>query len=254
LFGHKKGAFTGADKEHRGIFSEAGEGTIFLDEVTTIPLSLQAKLLRVIQEREFSPLGSNQVITLSAQLLSASSTSLQQATSDGDFRLDLYYRLAVIKLAIPPLNERGNDILLLADHFLGKFQREYQKAFDGFSSSCKAFMLAYPWQGNVRQLENVIHQIVIVHSGGEVETEMVREAIGEEPNVDDREQNSITKDSTQHIPQEHQVNQTLEELEKSAILAAIENNDGNVNKAASALDVNPSTIYRKLQKWGIKVS
>ena len=177
LFGHRKGAFTGADKNFEGLLAQAGGGTLFLDEITTLPLAIQAKLLRVIQEREFTPLGSSEVKSLEAQIVSASSVSLQQATNAGEFRQDLYYRLAVITLKIPQLAVRGADIMRLANHFLNKFNCQHQKDIKGFSSQARQFIERYSWPGNVRQLENLIHQLVIIEKADEITVHMLESAI-----------------------------------------------------------------------------
>ncbi len=177
LFGHKKGAFTGATAEHQGLFSAAGQGTLFLDEVTTLPLALQAKLLRVIQEREFSPVGSHQTYPFTAQLLTASSTTLGRAVELGQFREDLFYRLNVIPLKLPPLRDRGEDVVIMAEHFLRLFVRAEQKAFKHFSEGAKVFLRGYLWPGNVRQLENIIHSIVVLCEQKVIDEAMIRSAL-----------------------------------------------------------------------------
>ena len=177
LFGHKKGAFTGATADHQGLMAAAGQGTLFLDEVTTLPLSLQAKLLRVIQEREFSPVGSHQSYPFVAQLLTASSTTLTKAVELGQFREDLYYRLNVIPLQLPPLRDRGDDVVIMAEHFLRFFARQESKVFNGFSEDAEVFLRQYPWPGNVRQLENLVHSIVVLADQRIVDGAMLGSAI-----------------------------------------------------------------------------
>ena len=177
LFGHKKGAFTGAAADHQGLFAAAGQGTLFLDEVTTLPLPLQAKLLRVIQEREFSPVGSHQTYPFTAQLLTASSTTLGRAVELGQFREDLYYRLNVIPLKLPPLRDRGEDVVIMAEHFLQLFARREKKAFKSLSEDAKQFLRQYSWPGNVRQLENLTHSIVVLFDQEAVDREMLCSAL-----------------------------------------------------------------------------
>ena len=177
LFGHKKGAFTGATADHQGLFAAAGQGTLFLDEVTTLPLPLQAKLLRVIQEREFTPVGSHQTQPFTAQLLTASSTTLAEAVERGQFREDLYYRLNVIPLRLPPLRDRGEDVVIMAEHFLQLFARREKKVFKGFSEDAKGFLRQYHWPGNVRQLENLTHSIVVLADKRIVDAAMLRSAL-----------------------------------------------------------------------------
>ena len=177
LFGHMKGAFTGATADHQGLMAAAGQGTLFLDEVTTLPLSLQAKLLRVIQEREFSPVGSHQSYPFVAQLLTASSTTLAKAVELGQFREDLYYRLNVIPLQLPPLRDRGDDVVIMAEYFLRFFARQESKVFNGFSEDAEVFLRQYPWPGNVRQLENLVHSIVVLADQRIVDGAMLGSAI-----------------------------------------------------------------------------
>lgn len=245
LFGHKKGAFTGADKDFVGLLEQAGKGSVFLDEVTTLPLELQAKLLRVIQEREFTPLGSQKVIKLEAQIISASSISLKEATLQGKFRSDLYYRLGVIKLSIPALREREEDIVNLAVYFLNKFNAEYKKDFTGFSESAIESLLSYDWPGNVRELENKIHQIIIMNDCKIITEPMLSSCFEDDDDLSgfSLERSSIKSDSSEIE------GLTLEVIERNAIKTVLNKYQGNVTLAAASLGINPSTIYRKMSKW-----
>ncbi len=173
LFGHVKGAFTGAISNQEGLFSAAKQGTLFLDEITTLTKPLQAKLLRVIQEREFSPVGTNSVVKFHAQIISASSNSIGNAVINGEFREDLYYRLNVITMSLPPLRERGGDLVHIASYFLKKYSKIENKSFKKFSRNAIQIMCAYDWPGNIRQLENVIHGMVILNSGEQITSEMI---------------------------------------------------------------------------------
>lgn len=255
LFGHKKGAFTGAVSDQKGIFESANGGTVFLDEITTLPLSLQSKLLRVIQERVYSPLGSLDSKHFDSQIVSASSTSLSEAVSAGTFRQDLYYRLGVIPLKIPPLKSRGDDIMLLAKHFLNRFSQQYSKHFKTFSNAATTFINCYAWPGNVRQLENVIHGVCVLNDAKEVDKEMLLHLIEDIPIQVDMAVSEVT-DKPEHADldscetdQSKIMIEPLELVEKKAIEQALAHCDGNVNKAASLLDVNPSTLYRKIKQW-----
>ena len=243
LFGHKKGAFTGADKDHVGLFESADGGTIFLDEVTTLPLSLQSKLLRVLQERNFSPLGSLEVKPFDAQVISASSTKLTDAVASGQFREDLFYRLNVIQLNLPALRERGEDVKLLAEHFLARFNMQLNASFTHFSDQALALLIAHQWPGNVRQLENVLHGTMAINQGSIITKEMLQEMIIDAPNANEQQQSSVFQPdhSTEIKP--------LQDIERQAIEQAIDSCDGNITKAAAMLDVNPSTIYRKMKNW-----
>lgn len=243
LFGHKKGAFTGATSDQLGVFAQGNGGTIFLDEITTLPLNLQSKLLRVLQERVYSPVGSLEELSFDAQIVSASSMSLHQAVASGEFREDLFYRLNVIALTIPALKERSNDVMLLAQHFLKIFNEEQNKSFVGFDDNAAKKMLEYDWPGNVRQLENVIHGASIMNTGNFITGEMLTPFL----------HNPLGNTKNQELPDNNDDSQfaglSLEEVEKQAIQKAIDECGGNISKAASLLDVNPSTIYRKLKSW-----
>ena len=263
LFGHKKGAFTGATAEHQGLFAAAQQGTLFLDEVTTLPMPLQAKLLRVIQEREFSPVGSHQTYPFAAQLLTASSTTLADAVQRGEFREDLYYRLNVIPLTLPPLRDRGEDAVVMAEHFLQLFARREEKRFKGFSEDAKGFLRQYPWPGNVRQLENLIHSIVVLTDQQVIEEAALQTALEgdigrseRQLTTDNLSTGSSTSASTGSQESDHSTGQSttsqvspLWQVEKSAIKGAIAFCDGNVPRAAALLEVSPSTIYRKQKHW-----
>lgn len=264
LFGHKKGSFTGATNDQEGLFGTAQGGTLFLDEVTTIPISLQSKLLRVIQEREYSPLGSHKLKQFDVQIVTASSLSLSDAVEEGVFREDLFYRLNVIYIHLPPLHERGGDIELIASYYLAKFNKEANKSIVSFSEDAKNLMHDYHWPGNIRQLENLIHSSVILNDGVEITANMLSSGI------------QFNKDSTSDFNRRHenQVNesvggalmqsdnhhalalpandikiQPLWVTEKIHIEAAIDQCGGNVSKAAELLEISPSTIYRKQQSW-----
>ncbi|UTW45922.1 sigma-54-dependent Fis family transcriptional regulator [bacterium SCSIO 12696] len=252
LFGHKKGAFTGAISNQPGLFAAAGEGTLFLDEVTTLPLPFQAKLLRVIQEREFAPLGSQQIQPFNAQLVTASSTALSEAVAKGEFREDLFYRLNVISIGLPPLCQRDGDALLLARHFLARCSEECGKTFTGFTPEAEQRLLNYDWPGNVRQLENMMRGLVAMNDGDLVTEEMLIQPLSAgitsatptaaAPSEPAKSQPAAgPNDDSDIVP--------LADVERAAIEDAIRQCDGNIPKAAAMLGVSPSTIYRKKQSW-----
>jgi DNA-binding NtrC family response regulator len=166
FFGHEKGAFTGATDRHEGRFELANNGTILLDEISEIPARLQAKLLRVLQEREFERVGGNRTIQVNVRVLATTNRNLAAAVRNGDFREDLYYRLNVFPIEVPPLRERGEDALLLAEQFLAKFQRKHGIKTGGFSKAAVAAMLSHPWPGNVRELQNCVERAVILAEPG----------------------------------------------------------------------------------------
>ena len=253
LFGHNKGAFTGAIGNQPGLFATAGEGTLFLDEVTTLPPPLQAKLLRVIQEREYAPLGSHTAQPFHAQVVTASSTRLADAVNAGEFREDLYYRLNVISIELPPLRKRGEDILLLADHFLKQLSAREGKDFEGFSEEARALLLAFRWPGNVRQLENLLHSIVVLNDGPQVTAEVLNQALqGDLDRLSGKPSAADAAEEPTHtprVPGDLTDISPLCEVEKEAIENAIVVCDGNIPKAAALLNVSPSTIYRKQKSW-----
>jgi len=198
LFGHKKGAFTGAVANQQGFLSAAAEGTLFLDEVTTIPVALQAKLLRVIQEREFSPLGSQELLPFKAQLVTASSTRLQDAVKAGDFREDLFYRLNVIVINLPPLRDRGEDIEHIAQHLLQVICARETRPEQAFSAEALKVLKQYNWPGNVRQLENFIHSLIVLNNGLLINASMCRSGLKEFSSID-RELHADTPDTVAHV-------------------------------------------------------
>ncbi len=264
LFGHKKGAFTGAVSDQAGLFSSAQGGTLFLDEVTTIPIALQAKLLRVIQEREYSPLGSHKLEKFDAQIVTASSIALEDAVENGDFREDLFYRLNVIYIQLPALRERGNDVELISDFYLKKFSKESNKSILKFSDDAKKLMHEYHWPGNIRQLENLIHSSVILNDGSELTANMLSSGIkinknsaadfNRRQNYDFKEDSAVAPHGDEPArggrPQAEELEiKPLWMMEKIFIESAINKCGGNVSKAAELLEISPSTIYRKQQSW-----
>ncbi len=248
LFGHTKGAFTGAIRSQQGLLSAAGNGTLFLDEITCLPLSLQAKLLRVIQEREFCSIGSYKPLKFHAQVISASSTPLREAVTRGEFREDLFYRLDVISIEMPRLKNRGSDILLLSQFFLAKFCESTGKLFTGFSVNAQKVLLDYDWPGNIRQLENLIHSVVVLNEGQVITQGMLafglpcenKKIATAQPPIDFVDLKSTIR--------------PLWLIEKKTIESAIATFNGNVPRAAAALEVSPSTLYRKIQHWKTGIS
>ena len=257
LFGHVKGAFTGAVRSQKGLLETAGDGVIFLDEITCLPLDLQAKLLRVLQEREFSPIGSHSPQKFHAQIVSASSTPLRQAVELGEFREDLFYRLNVVTVELPPLRARGDDVIMLADYFLQRFCREHNKEEIVFSASAHEKMKRYHWPGNIRQLENLVHSLVVLTEGTTIESELIDLDFKFPENTSPQ---ALADANTEPLPVNHgdiddKFQAEKEEIiplwktEKRAIENAINAFEGNVTRAAAALEVSPSTLYRKLQSW-----
>jgi DNA-binding NtrC family response regulator len=173
LFGHEKGAFTGAIQARKGYFESADRGTIFLDEIGETPLETQVKLLRIIETGEFQRVGASETVSTDTRIIAATNRNLHQAVAEGNFREDLYYRLHSVELQIPPLRERGGDILLLAEHFIHGFERKHGIAFEGFSPEATELLLRYPWPGNVRELRNLVESLLILERGREVTSEIL---------------------------------------------------------------------------------
>jgi two-component system repressor protein LuxO len=257
LFGHIKGAFTGASNNREGAASIANGGTLFLDEICEMSLELQKKLLRFIQTGTYRKVGSNTLEKVDVRYICATNRDPLDEVREGRFREDLFYRLYVVPVRMPPLREREEDVLMIARRFLETYSVREGKAFDGFSPDAQEAIRRYPWPGNVRQLQNAMHQVVVLNEGTVVERTMLPEPVTSgQIDVADLSQ-SATKISnasnspvtiTSHIERRQQV-EPLWLTEKHAIESAIEVCSGNVNQAAGLLEVAPSTLYRKLQSW-----
>jgi DNA-binding NtrC family response regulator len=258
IFGHVKGAFTGALKERDGAAHQANGGSLFLDEICELSLDLQTKLLRFIQTSRIQKLGSNKEEKVDVRFICATNRDPLLEVEKGRFREDLYYRLHVIPIVLPPLREREGDILLLAKYFLSKYTQEEQKSFIGFSAETESILLNSIWKGNVRQLQNVIRNIVVLNEGKQVTPAMLPVPISPSLNqlsklkTHNLESYTVADDSTPSKNQQSEnMIRPLKEVEKEVIMQAIELCNGNVSKAAILLGVNPSTIYRKRQSWSV---
>lgn len=246
LFGHVKGAFTGATSSRDGAATIADGGTLFLDEVCEMDLELQKKLLRFLQSGEFQRVGSNTIERVDVRFVCATNKPPMEEVREGRFREDLYYRLHVVPLQMPPLRERDDDILLLAETFLAELSEKEQKNFTGFDTDVEKFLMDHAWPGNVRELQNTIQNIVVLNNGESVSKAMLPEQLfSAEPVA------RVLPSSTPEVSSEilEVKVEPLWQTEKRAIEFAIESCDGNVNKAAGLLEVAPSTIYRKMQSW-----
>lgn len=240
LFGYKKGAFTGADRDKRGLIEATAGGTLLLDEIAEMPMHLQTKLLRVLQERKLRRLGDEHEINIDFRLVSATNRDTVKATQEGMLRQDLYFRISTIKLKVPPLRERHDDLALLAERFLIRFSEKYNKPIRGFSQAAFAMLSRYDWPGNVRELESVIERAVLFCQEGQIMPE----------NLPEQLQGSRTAPSLCVIPPF----MTLEEIEREAIAQTLERTSGNVKKTAEILDLHRPTLYRKLRKFGFRSS
>ncbi len=242
LFGHVRGAYTGATHAKKGLFEAADGGTLFLDEVSTISPEIQVKLLRVIQEREFRRLGSLENIQVDVRIIAATNTDLQAAVRQGTFRDDLYYRLNVIVVKIPPLRERTEDIPLLSKHFIKKYGEENQREGLILEPAALKILMEYPWPGNVRELENVIERAVVLSLGNSITPDLFPLNLTTPyPEIPNR----FAEDSAS-------LKERVGSFEKAIILAALEKTGWNQKKAAQLLSVNATTLSEKLKRLKIR--
>ena len=233
LFGHEKGAFTDADKNKSGRIEIASGGTLFLNEIGNLPLMAQSKLLTVIEQRKINRVGSTQEIPIDIRLISATNTDLHAAVQEGHFRQDLLYRINTIEIIIPPLRERGNDVTLLARHFLQRYCQKYKKEIDGSSDEAYQLLKQYNWPGNVRELQHVIERAVILSETRQLQYDdfMLRLPVS----------NSQDKEGKFN----------LEELEKNTIQEVLRHCSGNMTQAASLLGITRTSLYRRLEKYSL---
>ncbi len=241
LFGYVKGAFTGANKNKDGLFKAAEGGTLLLDEISEASPRIQVKILRALQEKEITPVGSTKTIKVDVRIIASTNADLEQMVKEGKFREDLYYRLNVVTIEIPPLRERKDDIPLLANHFLKKYTALYNLPMKKISDEAMKILQEYEWPGNVRELENAIERAIILSDGGVIKPDDLPEKIREKTASRISEKSSL-------------VGLTLEELEKRYILQVLDETGWNKNKAAQILGIDPSTLYRKLQRYGLSKS
>jgi DNA-binding NtrC family response regulator len=239
LFGHVKGSFTGAHQTKHGLFELANQGTFFFDEITNLSLNIQAKLLRVIQEREFMKVGSQKRIKLDIRIIASSNRSLEEAIKAGTFREDLFYRLSVIPIHLPPLRERDGDIPLLVEHFLRKYRQRGDREILGVSPPALKMLAAYSWPGNVRELEHTIERIVILEDGDLIQPEHL-------PSFISQRQSELQVFSDGEY--------TLEELEKRYIQLILKRTRGRRQDAARILGINRKTLGHKIEKYQIRVN
>jgi two-component system response regulator HydG len=232
LFGHEKGSFTGAERKRIGRFEQAHGGTLFLDEIGEIPLATQVKLLRVLQDRSFERVGGNESIAVDVRLVAATNRDLAADVRAGRFREDLYYRLNVVHIEMPPLRVRAGDVLVLANYFLRRFADENQKPVERFSDAARAKILAHPWRGNVRELENAIERAVVLCDGAVIEENDLP--------VD----GAALSGASLPIP-----GATMAEIEKQAILATLAAVNGSTAKAAQMLGISIRTIQYRLNEY-----
>ena len=245
LFGHMKGSFTGAIANKRGLLEMAESGTLFMDEIGELTLPLQVKLLRVIQEREFKRVGGTEDIKVDVRIISASNQDLQQKVAQGVFREDLFYRLNVIQIKLPPLRERKEDITLLTNHFIRKYSAETGKEVEGIAPEALELLLSYDFDGNVRELENIIERSITLETSPMITERHIRSYLNER-------MISRSMPPSLEIPEEGMdLNKVVEDLEKAFILKALENTGGVKKKAAELLGMNFRAMRYKLAKYDL---
>lgn len=244
LFGHEKGAFTGAHQRKIGKFELANGGTIFLDEIGEMEMSLQAKILRVIQQREFERVGGNEIIKTDVRIISATNRNLSEAVENKEFREDLYYRLNSFPINVPPLRERRGDIVILIDHFLKTFNEKLGRSIKGVNKSALKLMYDYDWPGNVRELENTIERCMILCEGENIDVETLPAHIKDSSGTSNLIYGGpLFSDSMPIIP--------FEKLKEEAIKHALKVTEGNIVDAAKKLNVGRATLYRLMEKYEI---
>ena len=235
LFGHTKGAFTGAVSDKKGLFSAADGGTFFLDEIGEMPVSLQVKLLRALQEHEITPLGSTNPVSFDVRIIAATNKNLEEEIAQGNFREDLYYRLNVIEISLPPLRERREDIPLLTKHFINQIAFEQNEHKKTLSPQALSALVNHSWQGNIRELKNAIERAFIL-SNETIELENLP------PKVKSESDKTIFQITSETKP-------TLEEIERYYIREIMKTVDDDKSLAANILGIDLSTLYRKLKRW-----
>jgi two-component system response regulator HydG len=243
LFGHIKGAFTGADRERKGWFEHANGGTLFLDEIGDIPLSTQIKLLRVLETSEIVRVGTNDPIKVNVRLISATNRDLADAIARGDFRQDLYHRLKVVSVKLPALRTRREDIPLLLDHFLRQAATAHGKTITSLTPASRKALTAYDWPGNVRELKNTVESMVVIDSDGVLDLDDLTEDLQEFEPSGGHPAGAATATGAGFV------GQSLDQIEKHVILQTLERTGGNREEAARILGIGERTLYRKLKEY-----
>ena len=239
LFGHEKGAFTGATERKRGKFEAANGGTLMLDEIGEMSPEVQAKFLRVLEGHAFERVGGHEPIKVDVRVVAATNRDLQSMVREGKFRQDLYYRLHVVEILVPPLRERGKDCLQLAEYFLAQFNQEMGRRIEGFSDEAKKTLLEYSWPGNIRELKNVVERAVVLNTKNHID-------------VSDLALSPASETRTSGSPSADAVEMTLAALEQIHIERVLRHTDGNKSRASAILGIERSTLDRKLKRFAAK--
>ncbi len=251
LFGYERGAFTGAARQRIGKFEEANGGTIFLDEIADVPIDIQTKLLRILQDKQVSRIGGNTTMAADVRIIAATNRDLEKMVAEGKFREDLLYRLNVFPIVLPPLRERLEDIPLLAEHFLQKHQALARQPISGFSPAVIHAMMNYGWKGNIRELENIIRRAMIKTEGQTVTSVELPTMGNGESHAEDR---IIESPSTTLIPFKQYLDHVIRDAEQKYLLRVLRDSKGNLNQVARILDIDRKTVYRKIEEYQIDVA
>jgi DNA-binding NtrC family response regulator len=246
LFGHERGAYTGADRQYIGSVERAEQGTMFLDEIGEMDINLQVKLLRLLQERAFQRIGGSNKIEVDIRVIASTNRHLREEVDNGAFREDLYYRLNVVPISLPPLRTRKEDIPLLAKYFLDKFSSENHRKFKDFTPETLQALYNYDWPGNIRELENTIERVVVLHDEARVKPIHL-------PRFIQKAESKMTAHNAVHAPDPYQKVIPLAQVEQYAIESTLAKCNGDVVMTAKKLQIGQATLYRKLKRYGIKV-
>jgi DNA-binding NtrC family response regulator len=251
LFGHERGAYTGAGARKLGKLELAQGGTLFLDEIGELPLSIQSKLLRVLEEKRFERVGGIQEIEVNARILTATNKDLRSAVADKTFREDLYFRIAAVPITIPPLRDRGDDVLLLAGHFLDRFRREFRKPSLELTEDARARLRSYPWPGNVRELQNAIERAVILGNGPWIDTAALQ-LPSERPEPEEMPDGMLEEQFLWEGPLEEVSQRAVTHVERFKIQVALRESKWNKTRAAESLGVSYKTLLHKIRMLGLE--
>ncbi|KPJ52669.1 hypothetical protein AMJ39_07280 [candidate division TA06 bacterium DG_24] len=249
LFGYEKGAFTDAKRQKKGLLELANGGSLFFDEIGHMSMKLQLKLLKVVEEKVFRRVGGVKDISVDVRIMAATSRDLEAALRDGYFREDLYYRLNVVSIELPPLRERGGDIILLANHLVKRFNKEYSREIEGISAEAERLLMAYEWPGNVRELKNAIERAVLLGNGRLIVPEDIRISLRVDTALKDQGRRQKGSGITLEVPLE---DFSFAEVEKAVIAEILKMNGWNKSKAARMLDISRPRLLRKIKRYGLE--
>jgi transcriptional regulator with GAF, ATPase, and Fis domain len=251
LFGHERGAYTGAGARKLGKLELAHRGTLFLDEIGELPLAIQSKLLRVLEEKRFERVGGTQAIDANVRILTATNKNLQEAVAAKTFREDLYFRISAVPITVPPLRERGEDVLLLAEHFLERFRQEFRKPGLRLNQGTKARLRSYPWPGNVRELQNAIERAAILSNGDEID-ERALQLPAAKPSAEQLPGGMLDETFAWEGPLEEVSQRAVAHVERFKIENALRESKWNKTRAAEKLGVSYKTLLSKIRSLGLE--